>query len=32
VAVLTAVGIAAAFYLTFAVALDVALPAGLLGF
>jgi hypothetical protein len=32
VAVLTAAGIAAAFHLTFAVALDVALPTGLLGF
>jgi putative tricarboxylic transport membrane protein len=32
VAVLTAVGIAAAFWLTFALALDVALPTGLFGF
>jgi putative tricarboxylic transport membrane protein len=31
-ALLTALGIAAAFYLTFAVALEVALPAGWLGF
>jgi len=32
VALLAAIGLAAAFYLTFAVALDVALPTGLLGF
>ena len=32
VALLAAVGMAAAFHLTFAVALDIALPTGLLGF